>query len=180
MLKGHLFTPEGIALFRQEVSKLLAAKQKAKNPDSQKPKKRLDQVEKEMGNLMNAIKAGIVTKTTKMELQKLETEKAELIREIADRSEKLDNVPMLLPRIIDGYKDLVTNLETVTQPDVNRLRRKLDALLGDKIIIQPEGDKSQLSAELCGDYAGLAEVVGLPRIISLVAGARFELTTFRL
>ncbi len=75
---------------------------------------------------------------------------------------------------------MVGNLETVTQAEVNKLRTRIGALVDNNIVLRPDEETGHLSAELCGDYAGLMQVIGLQRKLSLVAGAGFEPAAFRL
>lgn len=167
-IKADLFTPEGIELFRQEVSRLLA--ERAKHPRADTAKTRIVSVEKEIENIMKAIKAGIVTDSTKAELQKAEREKYELQQVIASSNSGIDNIATVLPRIVEQYRYMVDNFETVTQPQVNRVRQKISALLGDKITLRPNGN-GNLTAELSGDYGGLLEAIDFKVKLSLVAGA---------
>ena len=178
--KEHLFTPEGVEIFRKEVAQLIAAKKKLNTPNLAQVKQRMAEVEKELTNIMNAIKAGIISKTTKAELQKAEAEKAELARKLNVNTQKLDKVTTMLPRILDEYKETVASLEVVTQPQVNKLRHKIGALVGGSISLHPEEGKDTLYAEVSGDYLGLMQLIDFNSKISLVAGAGFELTTFRL
>jgi hypothetical protein len=143
-------------------------------------------VETEIGNIMTAIKAGILTPTTKAELEAAETETAGLERQLQQEAQALDKVAHVLPRAVDCYGDLVANLEEAIAADVPRARTQVQALLGDEITLHPTGD-GYLEAEVVGDYAGfmsLAEkrpgtMAGASEI-SVVAGAGFEPTTFRL
>jgi 3-hydroxyisobutyrate dehydrogenase-like beta-hydroxyacid dehydrogenase len=55
-------------------------------------------------NIMNAIKAGILTSTTKAELVRLEAQHARLEEEIKGATAKADKVLTLLPRGREGTK----------------------------------------------------------------------------
>src|SRR5262249_20135217 len=69
-IQTDLFTDEGYALFRQTFVKSLAALHRAKVSDQGSTQKRLADVEREIAHIMDAIKRGILTVTTKAELEK--------------------------------------------------------------------------------------------------------------
>jgi site-specific DNA recombinase len=186
-IKRDLFTDEGIALFKKEVVRLLAERARNQGRDQEKAKRRLARVEREIVNIMVAIKQGILTATTKAELQKAEAEKASLEKAMNADTGALDGIPTLLPRATDRFRALVSDLEGVTQAQVARARNSIKALVGGEINLIPmEGN--YLEAELRGDYGGLVKLAnespggkaGAGRKLSLVAGVGFEPTTFRL
>jgi uncharacterized protein (DUF885 family) len=178
-IKRDLFTEEALELFKRETRRLLT-EQRAR-PETGRLKKRLATVETEIGNIMTAIKAGILTPTTKAELEAAETEKAELEKQLEQGAQTLDKVAHVLPRAVDRYGDLVANLEEAIAADVPRARTQVQALLGDEITLHPTDD-GYLEAEIVGDYAGLMTLaVKRPGAmagaseISVVAGARSQL-----
>ncbi|MDA1099221.1 MAG: recombinase family protein [Proteobacteria bacterium] len=186
-IKRDLFTDEGIALFKKEVARLLAERARSQGRDNDKAKRRLAAVENEIENIMVAIKQGILTTTTKAELQKAEAEKASLEKAMNANTSSLDNIPTLLPRATDRFRALIDNLEGVTQAQVARARTNIKALVGGEISLIPmEG--GYLEAELRGNYAGLIRLAnqspggkaGGGSKLSVVAGAGFEPATFRL
>ena len=186
-IKRDLFTDEGIALFKKEVARLLAEKARNQDRNHEKAKRRLAVVEGEIANIMKAIKQGILTNTTKAELQKAEAEKASLEKTMSADTSALDSIPTLLPRATDRFRELINDLEGATQAQVARARNNIKALVGSEINLIPmEGN--YLEAELRGDYAGLVALTkqspsGKARAgskLSVVAGVGFEPTTFRL
>jgi len=82
-IKTKLFAPEALELFVKETQRLLTERQRQKAGAEDDHSKRLAAVEKELANIMTAIKAGILTPTTKAELEKAEAEKRELERALA-------------------------------------------------------------------------------------------------
>ncbi len=186
-IKRDLFTEAGIALFKKEVARLLAERARSQGRDNEKAIRRLAAVECEIANIMVAIKQGILTPTTKAELQKAEAEKASLEKVMNADAGNLDGIPTLLPRATDRFHALINDLESVTQAQIARARTNIKALVGGEISLIPmEGN--YLEAELCGDYAGLVRLAnespggqaGAGRKLSVVAGAGFEPATFRL
>ena len=135
---------------------------------------------------MAAIKAGVVTTTTKAELERCERRQAALQATLESQAAASCDVSDFLPRALDRYAGLVANLETAVQYDVPRARTQIQALLGSEIRLSPTAE-GHLEAEMTGDYAGLVALIkqnpGQPagaRKLSLVAGVGFEPTTFRL
>jgi site-specific DNA recombinase len=151
VVKHHLFTDEGIELFRKELARLIAEKKKQKHPNTELAKQRLSVVETEIVNIMAAIKAGILTPTTKEELERAEAQKKELRRQLELNTSSLDNVATLLPRAVDSYRQMVSDLEAVTQAEVNKLRTRIGALVDNNIVLRPDSETGHLNAELCGD-----------------------------
>lgn len=136
-------------------------------PDPSNAKRQLQIAQKELDNLMTAIKAGIITTTTKAALQQAESDIAAAKKEIV-AAERFEPTQML-PRAREIYRDLVAKLEAVE--DVTTAREMLKELIGEVRLVPENGT---LTAEI--QSAGLAGT----EQISLVAGAGFEPTTFGL
>ena len=81
-IQKDLFTEEGLAVFKDEVAHLLAEHRRARRPDQAQARKRLQEVEQEIANIMQAIKAGILTATTRAALEQAEAERTQL-REVS-------------------------------------------------------------------------------------------------
>jgi len=177
-IKADLFTDEGIELFKRETARLLAEYRAKQRPDTERLRKRLVQVQTEIDNLVTAIKAGILTPTTKGELEKAEAERLSIEKALRTEAVGLGKVASILPRAVDRYRDMVEHLEDVTRTDVVRARNQIKALLGNAIKLMPT-PKGYLEAELQGDYAGLVALAnespgaraGASKLI-LVAGTR--------
>jgi DNA invertase Pin-like site-specific DNA recombinase len=75
-IREDLFTEEGFAFFRQEVSRVLAERRNTTCTQADRVQADLRRVDEEIVNVLRAIKAGILTSSTKSELELLETEKA--------------------------------------------------------------------------------------------------------
>lgn len=121
-IKRDLFTPEAIDLFKRETSRLLAQRRARRAPERGKINKRLAEVENEITNIMTAIKAGILTPTTKAELERAESERADLMKALKANASGIEQAPSVLPHAVDRYRDLVIDLETVTLGNVGRAR----------------------------------------------------------
>ena len=110
---------------------------------------------------MTAIKAGILTPSTKAALERAEAEHATLLKTIQGQHTQLAKVAAFLPNAIGRFKTLLDDLATVTQLQVDRARGLLRVLLGKEIVLHPTADGSTryLTAEVTGDYAGLLRLV---------------------
>jgi hypothetical protein len=128
---------------------------------------------------MNAIKAGIITSTVKGELEKAETSRRMLKEQIEMTGHKSPEIALSPEMLKEAFGERINSLEDMSSLHIAKARRHIGAMVGKTITLRPN-DKGSLTAELCGDYAGLLEFVSGKSKLSLVAGARFELTTFRL
>jgi hypothetical protein len=160
-IQRDLFTEEGQALFKQETAKLLVEHRRAQKPDLRQANARLQEVEREIANLLAAIKQGILTPTTKRELEKAEAERTKLLQTVQGEQKNVAKVAAFLPTAIGRFKALIDDLANVTQLQVDRARGLLRVLLGKEIVLHPTADGSAryLTAEVSGDYAGLLRLV---------------------
>ncbi len=153
-IKQELFTVEAIKVFKRELARVLAERRQQSKPNTEAVRRELAQTEKEIENIMSAIKAGIITPTTKAEL-----EKAEAVREKLLAALKVDirshKVLDFLPHAMDRYRQLVNNLGDIK--DVARARAQIKHLLGGQVKLIPTV-QGYLEAELKGDYAGLCKM----------------------
>ncbi len=84
---------------------------------------------------------------------KAEGDKARLEKALNVDDGYLDNIDAILPRVVDRYRKMLENLETVLQHQVARARNSIKALVGGDIRLVPT-PAGGLNAELRGDYAG--------------------------
>ncbi len=73
-IKRHLFCEEGVALFVKETGRLLAERNRQGRPALERMQQRLTEMDREIANIMTAIKQGLLTVSTKVELEKAEAE----------------------------------------------------------------------------------------------------------
>jgi hypothetical protein len=178
-IKDELFTPEGIELFKAEVRRILSEKHTEANANTQKTKRQLEKMETEIANIMKAIKAGIITPTTKAELERAEAKKSELERTLSGESDVFKNIETILPRAVDRYRAMLDDLGNTLQREVVRARNQIKALVDGEVRLVPT-KAGGLDAELSGNYLGLLSLAkkdpGTSRSgalqLSLVAGAR--------
>lgn len=153
-IQHDLFAPEYLSHFIRRTTELLAARRQTTRPDLAAVQQALMRTEKEIGNIMAAIKAGILTPTTKAELEKAEAERGRLRALLDVDTRELAKVADLLPRAVDRYKAKIEELATVAQRDAARAKAQLRSLLGGPVPLRPT-KQGYLEAELAGDYAGL-------------------------
>ncbi len=162
-IKESLLSEECYKLYVQEVTEML----QSARPDPKEAKKRLQAAQKELDNLMAAIKAGIVTSSTKTALLEAEYQIEEAKRELEAVSSF--EPTHVLPRAKEIYKDMVLRLEAIEA--VDEAREILRSLLGE---IQLVPEQEALTAVINGQ--GLSESMRT----ALVAGTGFEPVTFGL
>ena len=159
-IQRDLFTEEGFAVFKQEVARLLAERRRAQAPDNERGRRRLEQVEGEIANILTAIRQGILTPSTKAELHKAEAERDRLQGLLQARAAKTDGLVLALPNLEERFRTLVGNLAAIPHEHVDRARATLKSLLGAQIALHPSADGTErfLVAEVSGSYAGLLQL----------------------
>lgn len=162
-VKETLLSENAYRAFEAEARNLL----KLAKPDPANARRRLATAKKELDNLMAAIKAGIVTATTKAVLEEAERQAAAAQQEL--KTIEQFEPTQLLPRAKEIYQGLVAQLEAVD--DIAAAREALKALIGEVRMLPENG---MLTAEI--QNAGLAGACG----ITVVAGTGFEPVTFGL
>lgn len=121
-IKDDLYSKEGQAVFSQEVARLLAERRRTQKPDLKQAPTRLKVAEQEIANIMTAIKAGILTMTTKGELEQAEAERARLLHIMLGQYKTTEKVTAFLPNAIGRLKVLIEDLENATQLQVDKAR----------------------------------------------------------
>lgn len=138
-IKRELLSEEMFAKFEQETQELLAQEK----PDPAPIKKRITEAEKELKNLMAAIKAGILTATTKAEVEATE-------QTIATAQNELQALESFEPAKVlqharETYRTLVLTLENAT--NIHETREALRKLVGSVILRPDEATEKGLVAE---------------------------------
>ena len=160
-VKSDLYTQEGLAVFTREVARLLTEQRRTQTPDLAQAKARLAVVERELAHLLTAIKAGLLTPSTKTALDHAEAERARLLHLVQGPPQHRDTVARVLPDLVGKLHALVKNLVGATQHEVHQARGILKELVGEQIVLHPAADgvERYLTAELAGYYAGLVRLV---------------------
>ncbi|MGE3624373.1 MAG: recombinase family protein [Bdellovibrionales bacterium] len=204
IIKDELLTDEAVAEFIKETSVVLKEKQNEQKPEYETQKLKLKEAEKRIENIMAAIKAGVVTPTTKVELERAEAEQREALGALQANTGVSEVLTSFLPEAAERYRELMYDLRNNLNMDVSRARLCLRDLLG-RIRLLPNATGKFLEAELRHSTAGLMRLaLGFngdnafkSRLVAgalissnfksedglkarLVAGVGFEPTTFRL
>ena len=145
----------------------------------------LAKVERQIRNIVEAVKAGLFAPTMKDELAALEERKARLVELTRNQ---VEDPPMLHPGLAEVYRRKVEKLAEALNKD--ELRSEAAEMLRSTIqTIRLVPENGKLAIELVGELAGILalnqEKSPRPfgsgaRQITLVAGAGFEPAAFRL
>jgi site-specific DNA recombinase len=131
-ISDEIQRPEWAELFKSETRRLLDESTRAQAPGK---RERVAAVEREIANIMTAIKAGILTPTTKAELEAAEAELTRL---------KAAPVPValarMLPRAAERFQRLARELPQTLQSDPAAGQAALRELTGGPIVLKPRPD----------------------------------------
>jgi site-specific DNA recombinase len=144
----------------QRLQRSVAAELKRVAPDLEGMKRKLATAERERDNVMAAIRAGIITPTTKADMIRAENEVKTVQRELEQM--RGFQPAQMLPRLRDRWQHVVATLEGYAR-NVPAARAALRELLGNQVTVK----------EKAGDL--IAEIAGLPMQINMVAGAGYGL-----
>ncbi|MHB8623917.1 MAG: hypothetical protein ACYC9J_12090 [Sulfuricaulis sp.] len=148
-IKHKLFTPDLLEEYKLEAARLLAEERRRQRPDTGQTGAALAQVEREIGNLLTAIKAGILTPSTKAELEKTEAERARLLTALNVDTRALDQMADMLPQAAERYRALVADLEATARRDIGRARAQVKSLINGRVQLHPT-DQGYLEAKMAG------------------------------
>ena len=154
-IKDQLLTEEAFQLMQREVQRAL----KDHAPDTTSLAKRLQEAERVRENVMAAIRAGIITPSTKAELERAEAAAAAAAQELA--AAKRFTPSTIVPRLRERWREAVDALAQRGR-DIPKARAAIRELLGEKIIVRNE--KGDLIAEIASSSDAQ---------ITVVAGAGF-------
>ena len=194
-LRDRLMAPEVAAeamrAYAEETNRL--NRERRTNADGWRAE--LAKLERSIAALIRVIEDGLYEPSIKARMAELETRKAELTTLL---SASPATVPDLLPSMAELYRRKVERLaETLNETEDRADAAEAIRALVEKITLTPGAKRGAIEATLHGDLATILDwtehqaVVGLTKTntpgagrsgvsASVVAGARFELTTFRL
>ena len=187
-IKDRLVTPELIAVFVKEFNEQWNRTLAANNHNKAIYETELGSIKKRLDQIMDAIEQGIITPTTKDRLLALEARQDE-VRMLMAKANVEPEAPALHPNLAEMYKRKIADLEAaLNDPSTKTEAAQLLRGLVDAIVIHPGQKRGDVSIELYGELAALMQIDNIKRKtrtsddvrVSLDAGARFELTTFRL
>ncbi len=160
---GDLFAPHRLAYLQSAVNAALERALSDSTDTAGQREAALRQARQELDNIAAAIRAGIVTPTTKTMLEDAERRVATLEQAIRDARQR--SAPTVSVRsVIERYlRDLRATLET----NIDEARRMLSLAL-DKIVLRTEGE--HVVARITGKMGGLLTLGGLDVVASVGAG----------
>ncbi len=179
-IHDDLYSKEAFSLFLKEVESVLRNKQTEAKPDTEVTKRSLEKVQKEIANLVEAVKDRGYDQVIGAALDKAQAEKAKLETSLVPQTGLLGNINSFLPQAKARYKALIDDLAYTLSRNVPQAREYLKTLVGSSIKLIPQAE-GFLMAELQQSAEGLIKLIaGEKVIVDVVAGAGFEPTTFRL
>lgn len=156
-LREELLSAENVEKIIRKATRLLGERDRNRQPELERLQGQLATVEREIANIMKAIRQGIFTASTKDELEKAEGERSRLQATIRTRTAKADKVATFLPRAKERVEAIVRDLAGMNERNVAQAREQLRELLG-QIRLAPTAD-GYLEAILTGRYQGLLKLV---------------------
>lgn len=160
-IRKELMSEKAFYAFKNEAERLI--QQEMAKSDLKDLQKQLTSMKKQRDNIMSAIKAGIITPTTKIEMETVEAR----INTMEVKIEESDNlhISAILPRALDRYRETVSELEIVLPERMLAAKDLIKSLIGGKIVLHPRD--GHLEAEVKNDSRA---------ILGSVAGSRFDLS----
>ena len=191
-LKDRLMEAELISAFVEGYQETIREQQDKARAAHAQIEKRKAEIDRKIGGIFKAIEDGLYESSMKDRLAGLKEQRDAIGREFATPSPA--NVDILLhPRAADTYRRWVERLEQALEGEEQIEAREIVRSLIERIDLNPSGNNQGLDAML---YGALAQILAIcneisgnkkrpedetpGRLLSVVAGARFELTTFRL
>ena len=191
-LKDRLMDPELINAFVEGYQETIREeREKAKAAEAQIEKRKSD-IDRKIAGIFKAIEDGLYEPSIKDRLADLKEQRDAIGRDTA-KPEAVNPDILLHPRAGEIYRRWVARLEHALEGENKLEASELVRSLIDHIEIKPSGNSNEFDAML---YGALAQILAIcseisgnkkrpedatsGRLLSVVAGARFELTTFRL
>ena len=200
-LQTHLMRPELVELFCAEYTKHMNTLIAAQHQDLKRLKSEQSKITREKANIIEAIKRGIDPDLVKDELEAIKQRENDLEAKLAAQGREPQ--PFVHPAMASRYHAEVNALiHTLQDGQGSEAREHVRGLI-EKIILTPKLGEDELQIDLYGDLAGILKIAtedqsmkarnekrpvdGIAKSnaiyrpsVQLVAGARFELTTFGL
>jgi DNA invertase Pin-like site-specific DNA recombinase len=175
-LRHQLMQPELVADFVDEFHREINRRRAEQDGCRDRTARDLEKTGREIGRLIEAIKAGVPGAAVKDEMTVLEGRRVELLARLDATP---PSMPRLHPNLAELYRQKVTNLAEALNDEHTRLEAaECIRELIDEIRLVPENGK--LRVELYGELAALLSLAnehprskGTGVQITLVAGARF-------
>tara|TARA_R110002111_G_scaffold18776_4_gene45900 strand:+ start:1915 stop:3624 length:1710 start_codon:yes stop_codon:yes gene_type:complete len=135
-IKSLLLDPKSLAKFKKAAVRIIEEHNAQGRADALRSD--LISAKRVQSNLLTAIKQGVLTSTTRQAMESVESEIAQLSKQIAD-AEKW-NISGILPRAVERYQNAVSQLEDRLSDCVEPAREILKSLIGERIQIHRKGE----------------------------------------
>ena len=185
LLRDRLMQPDAVAEFVTAFTRATNAQRRDEGIKHDQTRRALQEVERKLAGLYDAIADGFRTAGLLQKLQALEDEKAELERKLEAPA---PSAVRFHPKLAELYRSKVTELsealkdEAIRAPALDLLR-----ILIDRVVVHHDAGTKGITLEVEGALSAMiaqAQPGGLgcvdPSSVKLVAGVGFEPTTFRL
>ena len=106
---------------------------------------RLQTAEQEIVNILTAIKAGIITPTTKQALEQAEAQRAQMLEAIRRQDKNTAKITSCLPKNLSKqFRQCLDGFASVTRREIEKARGILETMVGGQIALRPNrrGQKS--------------------------------------
>ncbi len=154
LLTDDLLSPARVQELQQYVWAAIKARQDGAGAADKAARQRLAELERDIGNLTEAVAAMGLSVALRERLGLAEAERSQLLAGLA--ADQPSRFPGLIPRLVDRFRAFVADLPSMAKRDPVSARRELAQIMG-PVKIVPEGEK--VFAEL-GIYGGLLDVAG--------------------
>ena len=183
VLKQELLTPEACEIFMVEVKKQLSSYATTEQTNTKQLQLEVDNTQRVINNIMNAIKAGILSASTKNALEDAEVQKASAekrLRVALDLDHRsINRMAELLPEALGRYRKTIENIGTALETKMEHARGILKDLLGDVLLHkQKHGLEAVVNVDWTKTLSGSSDMEKLK--VLMVARAGFEPATFGL
>ena len=185
-LKRRLLTPHALEQFKCDVADEAASQLSAAEPDQDRGKDRLLQIDQHLSRLIESIKAGIDPALIRDEINRLHDERKMLEQTVARSRGSAPHAAQVIDIAIARYDELIANLQHTLQKRTPEARELLKSLLGSSIELTPIDNGTAVETKMAGHSSGLSALLAsTPGLatqseINVVAGAGLEPATFGL
>ena len=183
VVRQQLLTPEACEVFIDEVKKQLHGRAAEMQTSSKQSQREADAAQREIDNIIAAIKAGIVSPTVREALEAAEAKKTKadvrLQAAMALDKRAITRMTEAMPDVLDRYRKTLDNIGTALEAKLEHSRTLLQALLGEITLHKEKhGLEAVLNLDWLETLSGSEELVKLK--VLMVARVGFEPTTFGL